>query len=119
MKKKFSWKEATLLLLPALIFVVWALFTSEQDVRSNINGKWRSTNANAIEFRVQGDELLVWQNGRKDPKASYRFHNDNVIEFVDRHHNPNRRMVIAVRIRRGILEFFFDTNNVERAYRIE
>ena len=118
MKKKLSWKEATLLLLPALIFVVWALLTSEQDVRSNINGKWRSTNGNTIEFRVQGNELLVWQNGHKDPKASYRFRSKNIIEFVDHRHKPIRPLLIAVRIRRGVLEFFFDTNNVERAYRI-
>jgi hypothetical protein len=101
MQGKFSWKEAMLLLLPALIFVVWALLTSEENVRSNINGKWRSTNGNTIVFRVQGDELLVWLNGRKDPLSIYYFRSDNVIEFVDRRHNPNRRTLITMRIRRG------------------
>ena len=106
-----------LLLLPALLFVVWALFTSEQDVRSNINGKWRSTNGNTIEFRVQGNELLVWVNGRKDLKASYHFLGDNLIEFVDRR-NPPIRIPITVRIRRGVLEQDIGTEHI-RACRIE
>ncbi|HEY0076873.1 MAG TPA: hypothetical protein VGB77_22505 [Abditibacteriaceae bacterium] len=118
MKENFSWKEAMPLLLPALIFVIWALLTSEDDVRSNFNGKWRSTNGNTIEFRVQGNELLVWINGRKDPKASYHFLGDNLIEFVDRRRNPPIQIPITVRIRRGVLEQNIGTEHV-RAYRIE
>ena len=117
-KKRLHAREFFLLALPALLFVIWALFTNEQDVRSNISGKWRGASGNIVEFRVQGNELLVWQNGRKDPKASYRLIGDNIIEFVDHRHTPVRPMLIPTRIRRGVLEMSIGVDT-ERAYRIE
>jgi hypothetical protein len=62
---RFSAREFILLLLPVLLFIVWALLTRQDNVRENIVGRWRSSGGNIVEYAVRGDELLVSINGQR------------------------------------------------------
>jgi hypothetical protein len=118
MNRRFSGKQFVVLLLPALFFVLWAWLTSEQDLRTHLSGKWHSENGHVSEIRVHGDDLEIWQNGRKDPKSTYRFVSDNVVEFVNYWHKPPTRILIKMRIRRGVLEMQIG-DEIYRAQRIK
>jgi hypothetical protein len=104
-KKRFHAKEFLLLALPALLFVIWALFTSEQDVRSNINGRWRDDRGKILEMRVEGENLIVLKNGREDKNYKFRFVSENHIEITDRTRPKTLVYVMEVRLRHGQLRF--------------
>ncbi|HEY0076872.1 MAG TPA: hypothetical protein VGB77_22500 [Abditibacteriaceae bacterium] len=119
-KKRFHAREFLLLTVPVLLFVIWALFTNEQDVRSNIKGKWRSKQGNILEMHVTGNKLIVLKNGSEDNNFKFRFVSDNHIEVTDMTRSKKLVYVMDVRIWRSQLQFgnFAENKTAESSERV-
>lgn len=110
------------MLLPVLILAVFAVRSQTGNLREEITGKWRNSANGIVEFRVEGDTLFGWQNGKFDDRFTYRFVDDSHIEITDlyaskKQAKPAKRLCKAI-IRGDTLEMSFDSYGTQVVNRL-